>query len=355
MKVGILGGGQLARMIALAAYPLGIETLCFEPAENATAGHVTNLIKGNYDNHKLLDLFTQQCDVITIESENIPIKTLEYTQERCAKVRPGSLALYYSQDRLHEKSLCRALQIPTPLFFSVENQDELLTARKSLNYPIILKTRRFGYDGKGQWRFYSDQELSEFLLQFPKGSFIAEEFISFETEVSLVSVRNAKGKMLFYPLSENIHENGILRISKAPLLDTNLQTKAESFATLIAEKLDYVGVFALEFFVKGEELVFNEMAPRVHNSGHWTIEGAVTNQFENHVRAICDLPLGSCESRFPTTMFNCIGKMPSKNEILAFPDCHLHDYQKTPRKGRKVGHITLCGDNPPIKAIEELL
>lgn len=340
MRVGILGGGQLARMLALAAHPLGIETLCFAlPGDTATSP-VSAIIQSEHLDGDKLQTFIQQSDVITYENENIPADIADLIQAR-RSLFPSPQALKIAQDRLSEKKLFTELGINTAKFFNIPNREALSSALEQTGYPAILKTRRFGYDGKGQflirqaadaisaWQALGDQDL------------ILEQFIPFQRELSLIAVRNRQQQINTYPLTENIHEQGILRLSIAPFINTQLQQQAQQYSQRILEHLDYVGILAIEFFQAGGSLLANEMAPRVHNSGHWTLEGAHTSQFENHLRAICDLPLGDSTSKGHSAMFNCISSLPEKSEILAIPYTHFHDYHKQARPQRKLGHITL--------------
>lgn len=344
MKVGILGGGQLARMLTLAAQPLGISTYCLDPNPNVSASYVTNIFIADYQDEDKLKQWLQQCDVITYENENIPVATAKLIHQ-FKPLYPSIKALEISQDRLYEKNLFRSLKINTPHFMPVNSFKELKEACAVIQLPAILKTRRFGYDGKGQYliKQNSDVELAWEALG-NQSILILEQFIHFERELSLVAARNLEGATCFYPLTENQHKKGILRVSTAPYQDVQLQQQAEEYAQKIFEQLDYVGVLAIEFFQLGKQLLANEMAPRVHNSGHWTIEGAQTSQFENHIRAICGLPLGATQARRYNIMFNCIGEEPEFKQLLAIPGAHYHSYNKQARPGRKLSHITLSSD-----------
>jgi len=318
--VGVIGGGQLGRMLALAGIPLGLSFRFLDPAADAPAGEVGELLVGAYDDPELLDRLADGADVVTYEFENVPVEAA-----RRVGAVPAPAALEASQDRLAEKQLFRRLGIP-----SVRIDDEVES------YPAILKTRRLGYDGKGQ-------RLVETWPGTVPGH-VLEERVSFERELSILAVRAASGETAFYPLVENVHEEGILRSSLAPALDAP-QQQAEDYATRLLDELGYVGVLALELFEVDGGLLANELAPRVHNSGHWTIEGAATSQFENHLRAIHGLPLGSTHSD-PTLMLNLIGTTPSPEKVLAVPGAHLHLYGKEPRPGRKLGHVTLTDPTP---------
>ena len=340
MKLGILGGGQLARMLALAAHPLGIHTVCIDPNPEACARDVTEVITAEFTDESALHQFLRAVDVVTYETENIPLSCAE----KVAKDRPlyPSLeTLRIAQDRLHEKTFFKSLQIPTPDFFPVGSESELSEAVIQAGLPSMLKTRRMGYDGKGQRLLKTSSDISESWNSLQNSELILEEFIRFEFETSLISVRNKQGDIRFYPLTRNEHRHGILRSSEAPLHNHALVQQAQNAATQVLETLDYVGVLAIEFFYDGQRLLVNEMAPRVHNSGHWTIEGAQTSQFENHLRAVFNLPLGSTEVLGQVFMLNCIGEMPDIQSCLSIPGAHYHTYGKIPRPNRKLGHVTL--------------
>jgi 5-(carboxyamino)imidazole ribonucleotide synthase len=345
MKIGVLGAGQLGRMLALAGYPLGLEFKFFDTAPDAPASQIAHLHVGQYDDEKALLHFAQTLDVITYEFENVPVEAVRIL-EKHVPVYPPAKALEFSQDRLTEKTLFRTLGIPVPDFYEVNTLEDLQRALVQTNYTGVLKTRRMGYDGKGQAVIRSRDEIEKAWQILRGQALILESFISFEREVSIISVRSQAGEVKFYPLVENHHKDGILRksIAPAPNLTDELQSQAETYAKRVLEELEYVGVLAIEFFVKDNQLMANEMAPRVHNSGHWTIEGAVMSQFENHIRAVAGLPLGSAESRGASTMLNLIGVQPDFKEVLRIDNAHLHWYGKSVRPGRKVGHITVTGE-----------
>lgn len=344
MKIGILGGGQLARMLALAGYPLGIQTICFDPQPNACAGDVTQVITANFDDKIALEKFLNQVDCVTLETENIPLVTAQFVAEK-KPFYPSLAALQFSQDRLFEKNFFREHHIPTTDFIEIDSQKKLEQAAAEFQYAALLKTRQMGYDGKGQWKLNQSETLEETWQALSGQPAILEKFLHFEYEVSLISVRNKKGEIKFYPLILNHHEKGILRYSQAPFHESKLQSTAESYATKVLNALSYIGVLTIEFFYDGEKLIANEMAPRVHNSGHWTIEGAMTSQFENHLRALFDLPLGSTETMGYSFLLNCIGEMIPLSEILPLSGAHYHQYGKSPRAERKVGHVTLVDHN----------
>lgn len=343
MKVGILGGGQLARMIALAGYPLGLKFVVLDPDPNAGAGGLSEHLLGAYDDPELLAQLAEKADVVTYEFENVPANVAEFLSSHTL-VYPPANALAVAQDRLLEKNFFRELGIGTAPFAQIDNLDDLQTAMTTIGYPAILKSRRLGYDGKGQVVLRSDADLASAWEAMQGAASIVEGFVAFRREVSIIAARRPSGDIAFYPLSENRHSGGILRIAEACNADP-LQAKAEDYVQRLLEKLDYVGVVALELFDVDGELLANEFAPRVHNSGHWTIEGSETSQFENHLRAILDLPLGSTKTRGHAAMVNFIGGLPQDDEVLVLENAHLHLYDKAPRKGRKVGHATLRCDN----------
>jgi 5-(carboxyamino)imidazole ribonucleotide synthase len=342
MRVGVLGAGQLGRMLALAGYPLGLRFRFLDPAPGAPAGHLAEQLVAPYDDPARLGLFLQGLDVVTYEFENVPVD-LARLLGRSVPVYPPPIALEASQDRLTEKSLFRHVGLPTAPFAPVSTRDDLAGALAAVGLPALLKTRRFGYDGKGQSLVRSAADAEAAWERLGRAPLLAEGFVRFDRELSILAVRGKDGGATFYPLVENHHAGGILRLSRAPAsgLSNELQALAEDFARRVLEELHYVGVLAIEFFQQGEQLIANEMAPRVHNSGHWTIEGALTSQFENHLRAILGLPLGSTEVPGPCAMVNLIGAVPEPAAVLAVPGAHLHLYGKLPRIGRKLGHVTI--------------
>ncbi len=346
MKVGVLGAGQLGRMLGLAGLPLGLEFRFFDPAPKGPAAAAGEQIAAAYDDWEALARFAKGCEVLTYEFENVPVETALFLANH-APVYPPPDALKAAQDRLTEKRTLLALGIPTPLFDSVESRTELEETTTRIGLPAVLKTRRMGYDGKGQRVIRTSADLKPAWDALQGPPLILEGFIPFERELSLIGVRSREGATAFYPLIENRHQEGILRRSlfPAPRVSAALQTQAEEHLTRLMDTLGYVGVLTVEFFEQKGRLIANEMAPRVHNSGHGTIEGSETSQFENHLRAVCGLPLGSARARADTLMYNCLGEMPDRNAILAVSGAHLHDYGKPPRPGRKVGHVTLCESN----------
>ncbi|WP_312768693.1 5-(carboxyamino)imidazole ribonucleotide synthase [Pseudoxanthomonas mexicana] len=347
--VGILGGGQLARMMALAGAPLGLRFLVMDTAADACAGQFAPLLVGDYRDESALAEFASKVDVATFDFENVPAESAEWLAQR-VPVFPNPRALAVAQDRLVEKSLFRELGIPVGAFADVGSLDALRSEVDRLGGACILKTRRLGYDGKGQFRIKSpaDVDAAWQALGAQAGTvgLIVEAFIPFERELSVVAVRGRDGEFRTWPLTENWHVDGVLSASLAPAqVDAALAEAAYAHARRLAESLDYVGVFALELFYRDGELLANEMAPRVHNSGHWTIEGAETSQFQNHLRAVLGLPLGETRTLGHACMLNWIGEMPDAASVLQEAGGHWHDYGKEPRAGRKVGHATLRADD----------
>jgi 5-(carboxyamino)imidazole ribonucleotide synthase len=359
VTIGILGGGQLGYMLALAGYPLGLRFRFLDPSPEAPVGRIAQRVTADFDDEAALEKFASGLELITYEFENVPVAATRFLSER-VPVFPPPAALEVAQDRLKEKALFRKLGIATTEFAPIHNLKSLGVAVTAIGLPAVLKTTRFGYDGKGQWTLHTatdvdklKSEIADAFVKSPRmngaqashdsAPFILERFISFTRELSLLGVRARNGDIVFYPLVQNRHHGGILRLSVAPApsLAPGLQREAEDIARRILIEFDYAGVLAIEFFEYQGRLVANEMAPRVHNSGHWTIEGAITSQFENHLRAVLDLPLGSTKVYGSAAMLNLIGETPSSADVLAIPGAHLHLYGKSPRPGRKLGHITL--------------
>jgi 5-(carboxyamino)imidazole ribonucleotide synthase len=342
VTVGVLGGGQLGRMLALAGYPLGQRFVFLDPGAESTAGHVGALQVGAYDDEERLSELARKCEVVTYEFENVPVTAARFLNE-LVPVFPPPRALEVSQDRLDEKRFFQALGIPTPPHAAVSSRAELDAAVRAMGLPLVIKTRRFGYDGKGQMVISEEGDLERAWEALGAASLIAEKKVSFERELSILAVRSRSGETCFYPLVENEHRGGILRISlpKSDAWTSELQAEAERYASRVLTELDYVGVLAIELFLVEGRLLVNEMAPRVHNSGHWTIEGAETSQFENHVRAVLGLPLGSTRMIGWSGMINAIGKLPPRDSILGVEGAHLHAYAKEAAPGRKVGHVTV--------------
>ncbi len=336
-RVGVLGAGQLALMLADAGKRLGVEVICAgQPGD--CAEQAAPLVVVDLNNAEQVAAFAKQVDMVTIESENTEMFVLDGLN-----VHPNARAIGIAQDRLLEKRFFNENGIGCAPFAQVDSTEDLQRAVAELGLPSILKTRRMGYDGKGQVRLESSGDIATALAEVGHVPCILEGMVRFKAEVSLIAARGLAGEIVFYPLIENVHREGILRRSTVPFASVTkeLQELAEMYLRKILEALDYVGVLAVEFFVVNGGLLANEMAPRVHNSGHWTIEGSTTSQFENHLRAIAGMELGATTS-VPTVMLNCIGEMPSEAETASTPGLHRHDYGKAARAGRKVGHITFA-------------
>ncbi len=342
----MLGAGQLGQMLALAGRSLGIEFRFFAPDAGAPASNLAEQVVAEYDNLSALDHFADGLDIVTYEFESVPVTSVEYLAERVA-VYPPPRALETAQDRLYEKQFFRKLGIPTPDFASVGFITELREALGKVGAPAVLKTRRLGYDGKGQFVIRNASEIEKAWVHVGGVPLILEKFIDFTRELSIIAVRSESGECRFYPLVENHHSDGILRLSVAPApsVSDDLQSRAEEYARRVMDELEYVGVLAIELFQRGDELLANEMAPRVHNSGHWTIEGAATSQFENHLRAITGMPLGSTEPTGASGMLNVIGTVPDFTRIQHHADAYVHMYGKTPAPKRKLGHVTVLADD----------
>ena len=349
MKVGIIGGGQLARMLALAGYPLGLHFQVLDPAADACAGQVASLMQGDYHDEARLESLAAWSGVVTFDFENVPADAARALEGRIT-VYPPAEALALAQDRLSEKTLFWEMGIPTPAFATIDSLEELQSAAVRVELPAVLKTRRLGYDGKGQQVLRTAEDIEPAWRALGDAPLILESFIPFEREVSIVAVRGRDGATTFYPLVENHHRDGILRLSRAPCPAPELEREGWDYARRLLDRLNYVGLLAVEFFVQNGHLTANEIAPRVHNSGHWTIEGAETSQFENHLRAILGLPLGSSAAIGHSAMLNCIGAMPDRAAALAVAGTHYHAYGKAPRPGRKIGHLTLRTGDPETLA-----
>jgi 5-(carboxyamino)imidazole ribonucleotide synthase len=346
VKVGVLGGGQLGWMLARAGDPVGIRCRFLDPSPDAPAGRAGELVVGAYDDPVALDRFADGLGLATYEFENVPVGSARRLAERVT-VLPPPRALEVAQDRMAEKEFFESVDIPVPPWRPVASLTDLRRAVAELGCPAVLKTRRLGYDGKGQEVIRERGEVEGVWARLGGVPLALEAFVPFDRELSILAVRGQDGATACYPLVENLHARGILRRSLAPAPDVSpaLQARAEFYARRILEKLGYVGVLAAELFQVGDRLLANEMAPRVHNSGHWTIEGAETSQFENHLRAVVGLPLGPTAPRGVSAMLNLIGTLPDREAVLAIPGAHLHLYGKAPRPGRKLGHVTLRAES----------
>jgi len=346
VTIGILGGGQLGYMLALAGYPLGLHFRFLDPSPQAPVGRIAHRVTAEYSDYEALEKFAHGLELVTYEFENVPVEAARFLAKH-VPVYPPPEALEAAQDRLSEKKLFEKLGIATTSFAEVNGAGDVDAAVKKIGLPTVLKTRRMGYDGKGQWVLRTREEVEFVKREFPTTPLLLENFVAFQRELSILAARSRSGETAFYPLVENHHRGGILRLSiaPAPTLNAKLQHAAESAARRLMEELNYAGVLAIEFFECNGQLVANEMAPRVHNSGHWSIEGAATSQFENHLRAVLGLPLGSTAAPGVSAMLNLIGEVPEPSDVLAIPDAHLHLYGKSLRPGRKVGHVTLRAAN----------
>ena len=344
--IGILGGGQLGRMLAVAAAQLGLRVIGYAPPrDNVAASVCTEFFAKGWGDIEALSAFTSQCDAVTWEFENVPLSTIASIPAEI--LRPGTKALETAQDRLNEKRFVETLGGRPAPYAAVESKEDLARAIEQVGTPGILKTRRDGYDGKGQWRIASAHEASA--VRFPGVACVYERFVDFDAEYSVILVRGADGEVRFWDSPENVHEDAMLAVSSLPpssLVARQIEA-AREIARRTADALQYVGVLTVEFFATPQGPIFNEMAPRVHNSGHWTIEAAATSQFENHIRAIAGLPLGSTETRFERVeMRNIVGARANiAFEILGEDgEAHVHHYGKIEaREGRKMGHVTRAG------------
>lgn len=342
MRVGIIGAGQLGQMLGLAGKRLGLEFTFLDPGPEPPARIAGEVLNLPFDGDAGLRQLASSVDVLTYEFENVSVEAIEKIADK-VPVYPPPEALRKAQDRLKEKRLFESLSIPVAAYASVDSEEELRAAVDSIGLPLVLKTRRLGYDGKGQVSIRHESQISLAYQTLQGNHLIAEQWIDFDREVSAIGCRNVDGELAVYPITENCHSDGILRTSRAPDTSEDIARQARLCLTALLDRLNYVGVLVLEFFVRDDQLFANEFAPRVHNSGHWTIEGAVTSQFENHLRAILNMPLGDTSAVAHAGMINLIGSIPAAG--TAGGRCHLHDYGKKPRPGRKLGHITLLADS----------
>ncbi|EPF81778.1 5-(carboxyamino)imidazole ribonucleotide synthase [Acinetobacter rudis] len=338
--IGIFGGGQLGRMMAQAALPLNIQCTFFEANRDCPAAQMGQVIDAQLD--QAIETFIESAEVFSLEFENTPLADVDQLIKH-KQIHPPRQALAIAQNRLLEKALFDQLDIPVAAYRAVDSLQSLEQAVRELGLPIVLKTATGGYDGKGQFVLRTADQIAEAWAELGRAKhLVAESFVSFSREVSIIAVRGQDGDVKTWPLAENHHHHGILSHSIVPAPNSaKLQGVAQDYITRLLNHLNYVGVLTLELFVTEQGLYANEMAPRVHNSGHWSIEGAVCSQFENHIRAVAGLPLGSTELIRPTVMVNIIGEHPATAEVLALSGAHLHLYNKTEREGRKIGHITL--------------
>jgi len=345
LRVGIVGAGQLGQMLALAGFPIGVRCRFLDRSADSPGAQVAPILLGDLQDPALLSELAGQSDVLTFDWENISGSAL-MPLEKLTMIRPSPVALETSQDRMLEKALFAKLKIPVAPHVPIDSREQLMKAAREIGIPGVLKTRRLGYDGKGQFVLRKLAQVDEAWTAMGASGLIYEKFQKFSRELSLVGARSAAGHTVFYPLSANTHYGGILRYGTAPHSNARLERRAREYLKRVMSALAYVGVLTLEFFVVNGELIANEMAPRVHNSGHWTIEGCATSQFENHLRAICDLPLGSTRAIGHTAMINFLGKMPDRERLMAIDGLAFHDYGKQPRPGRKLGHCTIVKSRP---------
>jgi 5-(carboxyamino)imidazole ribonucleotide synthase len=325
---------------------LGLRFRCLDPDPDAPLGRLAPHIVAPFDDQQGLERFADGLDAITYEFENVPVASTQLLAAR-APVYPPPVALEVAQDRLHEKQFFARLGIPTPAFAPIATRADLDAALKRIGLPAVLKTRRMGYDGKGQVVLHAPDDVARGWAALAGQPLILEAFVPFERELSIIVVRGRQGNLVCYPLIDNQHQNGMLyrSLAPAPQASPALQREAEALGGAVAEHLGYVGVLTVELFEHEGRLLANEMAPRVHNSGHWTIEGAVCSQFENHLRALLGLPLGSTAARGTSAMLNLIGSAPDPAALLGIEGAHLHLYGKMPRPGRKLGHVTVVADD----------
>lgn len=357
-RVGIIGGGQLALMLAQSVEKLGVRCTVLDPNERCCARAVCEQIVGEYDDPDALKQLAACSDVVTYEFENVPAAAGEVIKP-IKPIHPNPDALGYAQDRHLERTMFKDLDIAIPNYRAVDDVESLESALAELGTPAILKARSLGYDGKGQVLINDASTAAEAFATIGSVPAILDQFVEFERELSIVATRSIEGNIAYYPLSANVHRGGILRVSKAPARDVNehLIEQAQHAARQILNRFDYVGTIAVEFFQirTGEDatLVANEIAPRVHNTGHWTIEGAETSQFENHMRAVMGMELGSAAPVGHSAMVNIIGDEPRPGALESMPEAHVHMYGKSPRAGRKIGHVTL--NAPSADELDALL
>ena len=347
MRVGVVGGGQLGRMLGLAGVPLGCSFTFLDPSSAAGAGAVGRLIVASYDDDAGLNELASSCDVVTYEFENVPAEAARRVVAS-VPVFPPPRALELTQDRATEKELFDDCGLAVAPYRVATGIEEIAGAVDDIGLPAIVKTRREGYDGKGQVVIRSQEDIKSIDHAMSASGVLIERLVDLRRELSIIGVRSRGGEVVTYPLVENLHHEGILRVSRAPAPGTDgIGDVAEKAIRSLMDELGYVGVLTMELFETEEgDLLGNEMAPRVHNSGHWTIEGAETSQFENHIRAVTGRPLGSTAARGYSAMANLIGEVPDPNDVLAVSGAHLHLYDKEPRAGRKLGHITVRRDSP---------
>ena len=356
MSIGIIGAGQLGRMMALAGYPLGLRFTFLDKTEETPGAQVGRIVLGDFMKAEDIRRLADQVELLTYDVENVPVDALKAAANG-TPIHPSPALLASAQDRLLEKQTFAKHGIATAPYRPVDSLDDLKTAIDELGMPAVLKRRRMGYDGRGQRFIRTEADIQSAWDELAGAPLILEGFVDFDREVSLIGVRNPSGETAFYPLTENTHEDGILRLSVVGPAQGELQSEAEHQMAALMANVDYAGILTIEYFEKDGRLIANEMAPRVHNSGHWTIEGAATSQFENHLRGILDLPLGDTTPRGHVAMINCLGQMPPVPDCIRHADVHYHDYGKSPRPRRKLGHLTIVRpERAQLDAVvEELL
>lgn len=343
MRIGVLGAGQLGRMLALAGYPLAHDFVFYDLSGNPSAG-VGDVIVDR--NHEYLTDFLKQVDRVTYEFEHLPVEVAEIVA-REKPVHPSPRSLQVCQNREAEKTLFNSLGIPTAQWRMAKSASELRQAARELGCPVVAKSNTEGYDGKGQAVLTSEDDAEEAWSSIGHPTLIVEKFVDFRRELSIIAARGEDGEVAVYPMAENVHHQGILRYSIAPAPDLSITVSedARHYIAMLLNELDHVGVLALELFETPQGLVTNEMAPRVHNSGHWTMNGAATSQFENHIRAITGAPLGNVTAHGVSCMVNVIGEHGNADDLLRLPYTHLHLYGKQARPGRKLGHVNVVADS----------
>ncbi|MHB1525817.1 MAG: 5-(carboxyamino)imidazole ribonucleotide synthase [Candidatus Dormibacteria bacterium] len=346
-RIGCLGGGQLGRMLALAGYPMGLTFTFLEPQPNSSAGQVARQLLGAYQDPALLAELSSRSDLVTFEFESVPEESARALLAACP-VFPPPAALRAGQDRLEEKRLFGRLGIPAAEFAVVDSPEDLSSALASVGRPARLKARRLSYDGHGQAAVGGGDQAQAAFVRLGGVPSILERDVPFSRELSVIGVRSEAGETAFYPLIENHHQDSVLRLSlaPAPAAGPDLQAQAEAICRAVLDELEYQGVLTVELFQVGERLLANEIAPRVHNSGHWTLDGAATSQFENHLRAGLGWPLGSTRGQGVTAMVNLLGEAPDPALVLGIEGAHLHLYGKSPRPGRKLGHVNITAGDP---------
>jgi 5-(carboxyamino)imidazole ribonucleotide synthase len=343
MNIGILGGGQLALMLSKAAQHLGHKVFIYSSESNKTLDTLAHVTHGKYNDAEKIQHFSEQLDVLTYEFEHLDVEALAKLKNLHI-LKPSLDALKITQDRNLEKNLLSKLGIALPKYSLITDLGSLHRSAQWVGFPCVIKTTRQGYDGKGQMLVQNIEEALHAFKTLSPHPLIAEEWIKFERELSIIGVRDTNREILYYPIVENLHRNGILFRTKspAPHMDKKLELQAQQWIRKIFEELDYFGVLTLELFQSDQKLLANEIAPRVHNSGHWTIEGAQTSQFENHIRAICGMELGGVAIKKFSLMYNCVGELPPQDFFTNHPEFVLHDYNKSVRPARKLAHMTAC-------------